>query len=257
VLENKLIILGCGASGGVPAIGNYWGSCDPSHPKNFRTRSSMYWIVDGMKILIDTSPDLRHQMLKNQIADIDAILYTHAHADHTHGIDDLRGLFFQRGQKKIPVYGAETTIRTLQKQFSYLFHGDPFSIYPQVLEPHIIHDTFSIGALNIMAFPQIHGEKLWSTGFRIGNIAYSTDFNDLEKDSLKCLTGLDLWIVDCLSIDPRPTHMHLEGALEWIAKVQPKKAILTHMNTTLDYETLFKILPSHVEPAYDGLTIYF
>jgi phosphoribosyl 1,2-cyclic phosphate phosphodiesterase len=255
--DNKLIILGCGASAGVPAANNYWGACDPSDPRNFRTRSSAYVEIRGTKILIDTSPDLRLQMLKNQIIDIDAVLYTHAHADHTHGIDELRMLFFHKGKKKIPIYGAEKTVHDLQRTFSYLFHQGVLEIYPAVLEPNIIEGKFTIGDTEIVSFPQRHGKDGLSTGFRIGNMAYSTDFSNLDEQALHCLQGIHLWIIDCLSIDPRPTHLSLQEALGWIEKVQPKKAILTHMNTTLDYKKTLESLPSHIEPAYDGLTVYF
>lgn len=255
--ENKLIILGCGASAGVPTANNYWGACDPADPRNFRTRCSAYLEISGAKILIDTSPDLRIQMLKNQIVEIDGVLYTHSHADHTHGIDELRALFFQKDRKRIPIYGVEKTIHELQKNFSYLFHQGALEIYPQVLEPNIIEGECYIGEAAVLSFSQIHGKDGFSTGFRIGNIAYSTDFSSLDEKALHCLQGVHLWIIDCLGIDPRPTHLNLEEALGWIEKIQPERAILTHMNTTLDYKKTLESLPPHIEPAYDGLTVYF
>jgi phosphoribosyl 1,2-cyclic phosphate phosphodiesterase len=255
--SQKLVILGCGSSSGVPTLTNYWGECDPSNPKNYRTRSSLYIEADTIKILIDTSPDLRVQMLKNNITDIDAVLYTHAHADHIHGIDELRELFFQRNQKIIPIYGSQELIEHLKRQFSYLFREGPLSIYPHVLKPNIIKGRFRVEHIDIIPFTQAHGDAGVSTGFRIGGLAYSTDFNKLEDEALESLKNLDIWIVDCLSIDSRPTHLNLAQAIQWIEKVKPKKAILTHMNVTLDYDTLVNSLPSHIIPAYDGLTLYF
>ena len=255
--KNKLIILGCGPSGGVPTLTRYWGQCDPQNPKNFRTRASAYVEADGVKLLIDTSPDLRQQFLKNNLSQIDAVLYTHAHADHTHGIDELRALFFQRKDEKIPIYGTQETLKSLVDRFSYLFQHKASSIYPQVVEPYPIEGAFSVKGLEIRSFAQNHGAEEISTGFRIGNMAYSTDFKDLDEAALSCLKNLDLWVVDCLSLDPRPTHLHLEKALEWIRHVKPRRAILTHMNGTLDYEKTLKILPPSVVPAYDGMTVFF
>ena len=256
---NKLIILGCGPSAGVPSLSGYWGDCDPHNPYNWRTRTSAYGEVNGVRFLIDTSPDLRLQMLNNHVGDLDAVFFTHTHADHTHGIDDLKSIYFHRQRKKIPIYGTHAVLNALQDRFSYLFQeGHP--IYPPVLEPRPFAEPFDdifLGSLTVQAFQQIHGEGERSTGFRMGKMAYSTDFSDLPDASLDVLRDLDLWIVDCLSMDQRPTHMSLEGALRWIERVKPKKAILTHMNQTLDYESVLKRLPESVKPAYDGMVLYF
>ncbi|AIL13043.1 hypothetical protein IM40_05230 [Candidatus Paracaedimonas acanthamoebae] len=258
--KNKVIILGCGPSGGIPLIGSqsggFWGACDSTNPKNRRMRASIYVEYEGKKLLIDTSPDLRQQFLTFGLRDIDAVLYTHEHADHTHGIDELRSLFFARKERTIPVYGSEETIQKLRESFSYLFEGGEHFIYPKILESHVISNTFLVQDTPIVSFTQIHGIGT-SLGYCFGNVAYSTDVTDFDEIAQECLKGLDVWIIDCLSREPKPSHLHLEKALKWIEKMKPKKAILTHMNPSLDYETLKKELPSHIEPAYDGMVIEF
>lgn len=258
--NNKVIILGCGPSGGVPLIGvqpnGFWGACDPMQPKNRRMRASIYVEYKGKRLLVDTSPDLRQQFLTFGLKDIDAILYTHEHADHTHGIDELRSLFFARKEKTIPVYGNKETIQRLRESFSYLFEGGEHLIYPKILESEIISDIFLVQETSIVSFTQIHGIGT-SLGYRFGNLAYSTDVTDFGEAAQEHLKGLDVWIIDCLSRDPKPSHLHLEKALEWIEKMKPKRAILTHMNSSLDYETLKKELPPYVEPAYDGMIVEF
>lgn len=254
----KIKILGCGPSGGVPYVGRCggeWGNCDFRNKKNRRLRASILITFNGGRnFLIDTSPDLREQLLSHSIIDIDAVLYTHDHADHTHGIDELRSLYFARKGPLIPIYGLQETLLSLQERFSYLFQ--PHSpVYPRILEPHIIDEgCFKIGDEEGSLFLQQHGPTL-SAGYRFGSFAYSTDFNALDPKALECLKGLDCWVVDCLAMEPRKTHNHLDLCLEWINKVQPKRAILTHMNASLDYDALVKQLPAHIEPAYDGMVI--
>jgi phosphoribosyl 1,2-cyclic phosphate phosphodiesterase len=247
----KVTILGCGTSAGVPRIGNFWGNCDPSEPKNRRRRVSILVEKDDTAVLVDTSPDLREQALSANITRLDGVIYTHDHADHTHGIDDLRPIA-QDMKRRIDLYGNRRTLDLLTTRFGYIFNSA--SVYPAIAEGHEITGPFSIGALDILPFRQIHGD-IESFGFRFGSIAYSTDLNVLPEESIDLLKGVDTWIVDALRYDPHPTHPHLDLTLSWIAKVQPRRAILTHMTWDMDYATLKRDLPPGVEPAYDGMVI--
>lgn len=247
----KVTILGCGTSGGVPRIGNLWGECDPKNPKNRRRRVSILVEQGETRLLVDTSPDLREQMLDANVERLDAVLYTHDHADHTHGIDDLRA-FYHIMRKPVPVYGDEKTLEVLKQRFDYIFA--PKLGYPAICEAHVIDGPFRIGGIDVVPFVQEHG-PITSLGFRFGKIAYSTDLNGLPQDSKEILRGLDVWIVDALRRKPHPTHPHLEMTLEWIEELEPKRAILTHMTWDLDYDTLKKELPAGVEPGYDGMVI--
>jgi phosphoribosyl 1,2-cyclic phosphate phosphodiesterase len=260
---SKVVILGCGGSAGVPALsfsypGGDWGECDPKNPKNFRTRCSIYVEYEGMHLLVDTSPEMRLQMTQNKIPAIDAVIYTHHHADHTSGMDELRSLYFSRPHQRIPIYSDPFIMEKLKTDFSYLFvDKKEGAIYPQVVEPFSLNGTTAIGSATIQSFQQGHGHLI-SMGYRFGSLAYSTDFNELDDNALKALEGVDTWIVDCAGRKgPRPTHCHLELSLSWIRKVNPRRAILTHMGPSLDYDTLTMELPSHVEPAYDGMVIEF
>lgn len=248
----KVRILGCGTSGGVPRIGNVWGNCDPNNPKNRRRRASVLVEQDNTSILIDTSPDLREQLLDAEVDRLSAVLYTHDHADHTHGIDDLRPIAQMMG-RVVPVYGDERTLDVLNRRFSYIFESR--TGYPSICEPHVI-DTqpFDIGRMTIQPFEQDHG-FITSLGFRIGGFAYSTDLKRLDEKAFKALEGVDTWVVDALRYVEHPTHSHLEQTLEWIARVNPRRAYLTHMTWDMDYETLCRALPDGVEPCYDGLII--
>jgi phosphoribosyl 1,2-cyclic phosphate phosphodiesterase len=259
----KAIILGCGGSSGVPCLHpafpeGDWGACDPNNPKNFRTRSSLYVEFQGMHILVDTSPELRIQFLHNKVSALDAVIYTHHHADHTAGMDELRTLYFSGKRQRIPIYTDPAIMEKLKADYSYLFTDkEEKTIYPQVVNPHQIRNTFTIGSAVIQSFHQGHGAIL-SLGLRFGSLAYSTDFNELDDKALTILKDVDTWIVDCAGREgPRPTHNHLALSLEWIKKVNPRRAILTHMGKSLDYETLKKELPPHIEPAYDGMVIEF
>lgn len=259
--QNKFIVLGCGPSGGVPLItpdGPFWGDCDSQNPKNNRKRASLYVEYNGLRLLVDTSPDFRTQYLENHLRGLDAVLYTHAHADHSHGIDNLRPLYFFRDRRKIDIYLDQTTYQELSQSFHYLFHRGDLDIYPQILEAHVIAPpAFEIGQTHIRCFQQRHGPRGFSLGYRFGSVAYSTDFDDLDEAAVEALQGLDIWIVDCLSIQPKPTHLTLSQALKWIEKIQPERAYLTHMSPQLDYETLVRDLPPHIRPCYDGLTVEF
>lgn len=257
----KVTILGCGSSAGVPLYHpekteGYWGKCDPHNPKNRRTRASIFVEMDGVGILVDTTPDLKTQCLSNHIGRIDAVLYTHAHSDHCHGIDDLRNFYHARHLEPFHVYGHKVHMDEITQRFNYLFLDPqkPTDTKTQCLIPHIISaGHFKLGNKDVIGFEQIHGEGM-SMGYRFGDVAYSTDFNDLDANTLKALEGLDLWILDCLRLESNPpSHNNLQQALEWIEKVKPKKAILTHMGESLDEAYLRSVLPPHVEPAHDGM----
>ncbi|WP_417623661.1 MBL fold metallo-hydrolase [Paremcibacter congregatus] len=248
----KVTILGCGTSTGVPRIGDNWGKCDPTNPKNRRRRSSILIQDQETDILIDTTPDLREQCLSANITRLDGVLYTHDHADHTHGIDDLRAIK-QMMKRKVDVYGNEVTMAVLKRRFDYIFAAK--TGYPAIVEGHVFDEKpFTVGQLTVQPFDLIHG-PIKSVGFHVGKVAYTTDLNAIPESSEAHLYGLDLWVVDALRPEPHPTHSHLDQTLDWIEKFKPKRAILTHMTGDLDYETLKKALPSHIEPGYDGLVV--
>jgi phosphoribosyl 1,2-cyclic phosphate phosphodiesterase len=248
----RVTILGCGASGGVPRIGNDWGTCDPAETRNQRLRSSIVVEEGANRVLIDTTPDLRQQLLTSGFSEFDAVLYTHAHADHAHGIDDMRTLLRINGHA-YPVYASATTYKMLKRNFGYAFATED-KLYKPFFLDHELDGNFRIGELDIHPYEQDHGH-MPSTGFRIGNVAYSTDLIDLPPQALEVLNGVDTLIVQALRWQPHPTHAHLDLSLEWIEKIKPRRAILTHMNHEMDYATLCKQLPDGVEPAYDGMVI--
>jgi len=251
-------ILGCGGSGGVPRIGGpddagNWGDCDPDEPRNRRTRSSILVESDGQRILVDTSPDLRQQLLNARVGALDAVLITHGHADHVHGIDELRSIRRNLG-RPVDLYAPEPVLADLAARFGYVFDGS--GAYPATATAHPLSaGGETICGLSVDAFQQDHGYGAVSYGYRIGPIAYSTDVVGLDDDAFAVLEGLDLWIVDCLRFDPHPTHAHFELALEWIDRVRPKRALLTHLNESLDYNALEKRCPPNINAAYDGLRI--
>jgi phosphoribosyl 1,2-cyclic phosphate phosphodiesterase len=253
----KVTILGCGPSGGVPLIGNDWGECDPGNPKNQRRRASILVQQDGAQILVDASPDMRMQLLDAGVSRLDAILFTHAHADHCHGIDEVRALNRAMSQP-IPIYAAAATLAELKLRFNYIFRpSDPAAgaaFYKPSLLPTVIDGPFEVAGVRAVPFAQNHGFST-TLGFRFGALAYSTDVVELDDPAFAALEGLETWIVDCYRRTPHPTHSHLERTLEWIARVKPKRAILTHMDVQLDYETLRRELPGGVEPAHDGMVI--
>ncbi len=250
----KVTVLGCGSSGGVPLIGNIWGACDPSNPKNRRTRTSILVEEGGTVVLVDTSPDMRQQLLACDLKRLDAVLYTHAHADHCHGLDDLRSVNWLM-QKPIDLYADPQTLKELGGRFPYIFHspGNGNFFKPSIL-PHEITEPFNIGPLCIKPFAQRH-DFSHSLGFRFGDFAYSTDTNGLDENAFEVLRGVKTWIVDCVRVEPHPTHAHLKQTLEWIDRVKPQRAYLTHMSHEVDYEALLKILPEGVRPAHDGLVL--
>lgn len=259
----KVTILGCGTSGGVPRIGNDWGACDPSNPKNRRRRCSILAQRgegdEATAVLVDSSPDLRAQLLDVGVGWLDGVLYTHDHADHTHGIDDLRMVTFF-GRRRVNVYHDAETGQKLRRRFAYCFETEPGSDYPPILKPHDICPGKPVaiegagGTIEVMPFEQAHGAS-GSLGFRFGDLAYSPDMSDLPVESLPLLEDLDVWIVDTLRYTPHPSHLNVDQALAWIERVRPKRAILTHMNIEIDYDTLKSKLPDNVEPAYDGMVL--
>jgi phosphoribosyl 1,2-cyclic phosphate phosphodiesterase len=256
-------ILGCGSSGGVPRPALGWGACDPNNPKNRRRRCSL--LVERSlhhgytRALVDTSPDLREQLIDAQVDWLDGVLYTHEHADHTHGIDDLRALVIGR-HRRIDIYVDEPTSRVLFLRFGYCFVTPPGSNYPPILNEHRIAPGRPVtisgqgGPITVLPFLQDHGD-ITSLGFRFGGLAYSSDLVNLPDDSIAALADLDVWIVDALRYRPHPSHFSFEQTLEWIERIAPKRAILTNLHSDLDFEELRAKLPAHVEPAYDGLRI--
>jgi phosphoribosyl 1,2-cyclic phosphate phosphodiesterase len=249
----KLTILGCGSSSGVPRIGGDWGRCDPSDPKNTRRRGSALVEDGGTRILIDTSPDLRSQLLDAGVAKVDGVIWTHEHADQTHGIDDLRAIALN-SRRRVDCYAALSTLDILRRRFGYCFEQWPGSAYPPILNGHVIEGPFRIGALAITPFAQDHGD-IESLGLRFGPIAYSNDVVGLSDAAFAALAGVKVWVVDALRYDPHPSHAHLALTLSWIARLKPERAILTNLHLQFDYATLKRELPPGVEPAYDGMVI--
>lgn len=264
-MSYRATILGCGSSGGVPRIGTMWGACDPSNPKNRRWRCSM--LVERMgkprhtTVLVDSSPDLREQLLSVRCDAVDGVLYTHDHADHTHGIDDLRMVAYAM-KRRLDVWADEATRKSLMERFGYCFEKPPGSDYPPILTAHAIEPPQPIriegpsGVVEAIPIPQLHGD-ICTLGFRVRGLAYSPDVSDIPLASLPLLQGLDVWIVDALRFTAHPSHFSVKQALVWIERLKPKRAILTHMTTDLDYEALRRELPEGVEPAYDGMVVEF
>lgn len=260
-MQQVFSILGCGSSGGVPRIGGKWGQCDPSNPKNNRKRCSLLveqTSADGSTtVLIDTAPEMRLQLIDAGIGAIDAVIYTHSHADHVHGIDDLRQIALNT-EKRVPVWADNKTGKDLLRRFDYAFKQAKNSPYPPVLKMNFFNDNIEItgkgGAINFTPIRVIHGSAD-AFGFRVGDIAYIPDVSEIPAESWAQLKGLSYWIIDALRYAPHPSHTHVEQTLKWIEHIAPKHAILTNMHLDLDYETLRKTLPSHISPAYDGLKI--
>jgi phosphoribosyl 1,2-cyclic phosphate phosphodiesterase len=264
-MSSKITILGCGSSGGVPRIGGDWGLCDPNNPRNRRRRCSIFVEqfsdAGSTRVLVDTSPDMRDQILDLGINAIDGVWYTHEHADHTHGIDELRA-FFLINKKRVQVWADHATAAMLMTRFTYCFAKPPGSDYPPILNlngiiPNQMIETDGAGGpLQAMPFEVNHG-NINALGFRFGNVAYTPDLNDIPPDSIKHLENLDVWIVDALKRTPHPSHLSLPETLQWIERLKPRRAILTNMHLDMDYATLLTELYPSVEPAYDGMTIEF
>lgn len=257
-------ILGCGSSGGVPRLGQGWGACDPKNPKNRRRRCSL--LVertgnDGAKtqVLVDMSPDLREQLLGLEIGRLDAILLTHSHADHVHGIDEVRPLVLM-ARRKIDLFMDAATSAVVRKNFGYVFETPPGSHYPALLNEHRLVSGQSLainglgGPLSATPFQLAHGE-IGALGFRFGRVAYTPDLNAIPEESAGYLQDLDVWIVDALRYQPHPSHFCLQETLSWIERLRPSRAVLTNLHTDLDFARLESELPENVEPAFDGLRI--
>jgi phosphoribosyl 1,2-cyclic phosphate phosphodiesterase len=259
-------ILGCGSSGGVPRLGGAdgagnWGACDPAEPKNRRSRCSILVRLGATQVLVDTSPDMRQQLLAARIARLDGVLITHDHADQTHGMDDLRVLVLAQGGRKLEMWSDRFALESLQRKFGYIFKTPPNLDYPPIVTAHELPEPFapfvvegSGGPVPVLAFGQGHG-RIRSLGYRFGPLAYSPDVDTLNEAGFAALAGVECWIVDALRYTPHSSHTHLARTLEWIARVRPKRAILTNMHVDLDYATLRAELPPGVEPAYDGMEI--
>lgn len=256
-------ILGCGSSGGVPRVGSGWGACDPANPRNRRRRCSALVEKRGehgmTRVLVDTSPDVREQLLQANVTALDGVVITHEHADHTHGIDDLRALVIHM-RRRIQMYMDDVTADLLQQRFSYCFETPPGSDYPPIIDSRRIRagEPFEIegagGALKFLPIRLHHG-GIDALGLRVNATVYSPDVNGIPAESLDHLRNLDLWIVDALRIIPHPTHFSLAETLAWIDRLQPKRAVLTNLHTDLDYAKLSSELPPHIEPAFDGLVL--
>ena len=256
-------ILGSGSSGGVPRPALGWGACDPNNPRNRRRRTSL--LVERRngagvtRVLVDTSPDLREQLLDADVNWLDAVLFTHEHADHTHGIDDLRGLFIHR-RRRVDVYLDEPTSKAVRARFGYCFEAPAGSEYPPIVTEHRLQAGLCVtvdgegGPITALPVLQEHGD-ICSLGFRFGRLAYSCDLSGLPEASVGALAGIEVWIVDALRYRPHQSHFSVEDALAWIARIKPGHAILTNLHADLDYAELRTKLPPHVEPAFDGLKL--
>jgi phosphoribosyl 1,2-cyclic phosphate phosphodiesterase len=258
-------VLGCGSSPGTPRITGDWGACDPAEPRNRRTRASA--LVERIgphgvtRAVIDTGPDFRAQMLAAGVKRLDAAIYTHPHADHIHGIDDLRGYVLEQ-RDLIDIYADEPTLARLMQAFGYCFETPAGSGYPPIVRAHAIEHcaTFTVagegGPLAFTPLPQVHG-RIISLGFRVGPLAYCPDVNGFPAATVERMRGLRLLVVDALQYDRHPNHFSLSEALSWIERLQPRRSLLTHMHVPLDYRTVLRETPSHVEPAYDGQVVEF
>jgi len=259
----RLTILGCGSSPGTPRITGDWGNCDPSNPKNRRMRAAAMVervSANGItRVVIDTGPDFRDQMLMTGVTRIDAVLYTHPHADHIHGIDDLRGYVLEQKQL-MNIHADQPTLDRLHEAFGYCFKTPLGSSYPPILRAHEIEHSDPVviegegGALTFTPLPQIHGDII-SLGFRVGPLAYCSDVSHFPPATAELMQGLELLVIDALQYRPHPSHLSLGEALEWIEQLKPKRAVLTHMHVPLDYATVAAETPDHVEPAWDGMVL--
>ena len=254
-------ILGCGSSGGVPRLGGNWGDCDPSNIKNQRSRCSLLVELKGAegitRVLIDTSPDMRSQLLKANVGRLDGVVYTHEHADHVHGIDDLRMIFFNM-RKRINVWADTKTQEALLQKFDYTFIQVEGSPYPPILEMFTIEGQFSIdgpgGKIIFNPFEVQHG-TITSLGLRVEDVAYIPDISEMNKLAWDQIKKTNIWILDALRRTPHQSHTHLSQSLDWIEKSGVAQGILTNMHIDMDYETLKNELPKNVEPAYDGMKV--
>jgi phosphoribosyl 1,2-cyclic phosphate phosphodiesterase len=258
-------IMGCGSSGGVPRIGGHWGVCDPANPRNRRRRCSL--LIEGFstgseqptRIIIDTGCDLREQLLDANVDRVDAVLYTHEHADHTHGIDDLRVLALNN-KKRVDVYFSQEAANRIVPSFAYCFTAPPNSGYPPILNQNIIEADQALevhgpgGSIAVLPFKQDHGD-IFSLGFRVGGFAYSCDLSGIPEESVTTVSDLDVWVLDALRPAPHPSHLSLSEALDLVKLRAPKQGVLTNLHIDLDYATTDRDTPANVTPAYDGMRI--
>ncbi|WP_147178151.1 MULTISPECIES: MBL fold metallo-hydrolase [Alphaproteobacteria] len=263
IYRRRFTILGCASSPGVPRINGDWGACDPNNPRNRRTRASFMVqqiAPDGgmTTVIVDTGPDFREQMITAKVQHVDAAIYTHAHADHLHGIDDLRGYFVMQ-KNRIPIYAEAETMARIRQGFGYCLETPAGSNYPPIVQPIVIEDLSSPveitgkgGTIRFQPLVQRHGD-IASLGLRIGDVAYCCDVSDFPRETVAKLSGLDVLVIDALQYRHHPSHLSLEQALDWIEQLKPRQAYLTHMHIPLDYETVMGETPPHVEPAYDQL----
>ena len=259
----RATILGCGSSGGVPRLGGDWGDCDPMDPNNRRSRCSLLLERVGQggttRVLVDTSPDMRQQLLDAGVGTLNAVVYTHAHADHVHGIDDLRMVVYNT-RRRLPVWADHPTQDALLSRFGYAFVQPRNSPYPPICDLNTIEGPFTIdgagGPIDLAPFRVDHG-SMEALGFRVGGLAYLPDVVRIPDDSWPMLEGLECWILDALRYKPHPTHAHLALALEWIARAAPRRAVLTNMHVDLDHARLEAETPDHVTPAHDGMVLEF
>lgn len=258
-------IMGCGSSGGVPRIGGHWGVCDPENPRNRRSRCSLLieGYTDGIdqptRIIVDTGCDLREQLLAAEVDRVEAVLYTHEHADHTHGIDDLRVLALNN-RRRVDVYFSQEAANRIVPSFAYCFKAPPDSGYPPILNQHIIEAGTPLtvdgpgGSITIVPFRQEHGE-ISSLGFRVHDFAYSCDLSGIPAESRSAVSGLAVWVLDALRPAPHPSHLSLSEALELVDELKPRHAVLTNLHIDLDYAQTDAMTPDHVRPAFDGLQV--
>jgi phosphoribosyl 1,2-cyclic phosphate phosphodiesterase len=258
-------VMGCGSSGGVPRIGGHWGVCDPNNPKNRRTRCSL--LIEGFtegsdqptRIIVDTGCDLREQLLAAEVDRVEAVLYTHEHADHTHGIDDLRVLALNN-RRRVDVYFSQEAANRIVPSFAYCFTAPPGSGYPPILNQHLIEADRPItidgpgGSITVLPFAQEHGDII-SLGFRVGGFAYSCDLSGIPEASRSAVSGLDTWVLDALRPAPHPSHLSLSEALELVEEMTPRHAVLTNLHIDLDYAQTDAMTPDNVRPGFDGLQV--
>ncbi|MBE0532084.1 MAG: MBL fold metallo-hydrolase [Rhodospirillales bacterium] len=256
----RVTILGCGGSSGTPSVDHGWGACDPANPRNRRTRPSILVEEGDSRVLVDTSPDLREQLLRTGVNQLDAVLFTHSHADHMHGIDDLRPVNRVVGTP-LDVFANAETLEAINRRFGYVLEPWPAgstAFYRPALVAHTIDhaERFAVGSIPVVVFRQDHG-YCDTLGFRFGPIAYSSDAVALPEDAFGLLDGVQVWIIGTLMDKPHPTHADVDKAVGWLKRVGAKRGILTHLSGRLDYATLAARLPEGVEPAYDGMVIDF
>ena len=258
----RFTILGCGSSGGVPRLGGHWGACDPANPKNRRRRCSMLVERSGIggttRVLVDTAPDMREQLLDAGVGLLDGVVWTHAHADHVHGLDDLRMVVFN-SRRMLDVWADEPTYAALRTRFAYAFETPPGSGYPPILRRHPLDGPVRIdgegGPVEVVPIPVPHGGEMGALGLRIGGLCYMPDVSDVPATALPALAGLDVWVLDALRRTPHPTHLSLDEALGWVERVAPRRAVLTNMHVDLDHAAVTAETPAHVEAAFDGMVI--